>query len=284
MSAFEKRKAFPTALRYLAEAEKIDGLNPDVRKARLRITCANFYKQVQQRPVCSVADKTLAAIGEMPQTLQGDRPAFVQAVRYILALCKGDLLGAEIHRAEMERFLESATAAAFLTIAVAHACNFSIIKKPELLPKYERDGLPAKLARIAALAADLNLAMKVPRDWLAEARTQFAGVSKGLDLLQLRNLGECALFNENIEFAYDISVEDLPRFQHRSRISPSPSPSPAHSQPGASYLDLAFPLPSEKADVRYAVDGVRCWMYAWLYACYGVPKEPVSNFGEGREG
>jgi len=210
ISAFEKRKAFPTALRYLAEAEKIDGLNPDVRKARLRITCANFYKQVQQRPVRSVADKTLAAIGEMPQTLQGDRPAFVQALRYMLALCKRNLSGAEIHRAAMERFLGSATATALLTIVVAHACNFAIIKKPEL-PKDDRDGLSAKLARIAALAADLDLAMVIPRDWVAEARTQFEGVSKALDLRQLRNLGECALCNGDVEFAYDISVEGLGR-------------------------------------------------------------------------
>jgi hypothetical protein len=210
ISAFESRKAYPTALRYLAEAEKIDGLNPDVRKARLRITCANFYRQIQQRPVRAGADKTLAAIGEMPQTLQGDRPAFVRALHYMLALYKQDFSGAEIHRSEIERFLGSATAAALLTSIVARACNFSTIKKPEL-PKDDRDGLPVKLARIAALAADLGLALDFPRAWVAEAARQFAAVSKALDLSQLRNLGVCALFNENAEFAYDISVEGLRR-------------------------------------------------------------------------
>lgn len=210
ISAFEKRKAFPTALKYLAEAEKIDGLNPDVRKAGLRISCANFYKQVQQRPVRLAADKTLAAISEMPQTLQGDRPAFVLALRHMLALCKRDPAAAGIHQIEMERFLGSATAAALLTIIVANACNFAIIKKPEL-PVGDRDGLPAKFARIAALAADLDLAMDIPRAWVEEARKQFAGASKSLDALQLRHLGECALFNDNAEFAYDVSVEGLLR-------------------------------------------------------------------------
>ena len=210
ISAFEKRKAFPTALRHLAEAEQIDGLNPDVRKARLRITCANFYKQIQQRPVRAAADKTLEAISAMPQTQQGDRPAFVLALRYMLCLFRRDLSTAETHRAEIERFLGSATAAAFLTFIVTRSCNSSITRKPEL-PAADRDRLPAKLARISALAADLDLAMELPRAWIEEAAKQFAEASQSLDLVQLRHLGACALCNQNRQFAFAVSVEGLRR-------------------------------------------------------------------------
>ena len=210
ISAFEKRNAFPTALRLLSEAEKIDSVNPEVRKARLRITSANFFKQVQKIPVPPVATKTLAIISEMPQTQQGDRPAFVQALHHMLALYNRDLSKAQRHQVEIERLLGGASAAAFLIIVVANACNFAIIERPEL-PPGDRDGLPAKLARVAALAGDLELEMTVPYAWLQEASKQFAGLSKALDIPQLRRLGECAVANEVMDFAYNVSVEGLTR-------------------------------------------------------------------------
>ena len=146
ISAFEKRNAFPTALRLLSEAEQIDSVNPEVRKARLRITSANFFKQVQKIPVPPVATKTLAIISEMPQTQQGDRPAFVQALHHMLALCNRDLSKAQRHQVEIERLLGGASAAAFLIIVVANACNFAIIERPEL-PPGDRDGLLATGSR-----------------------------------------------------------------------------------------------------------------------------------------
>lgn len=209
IAALEKRKAFPTALKHLAEAEKIDSLNPEVRKARWRILCANFYKQVQQRPIPSAADKTLAAIVQLPQAQQGDRPAFVEALGYTLYHCRRDAARAETHRSEMVRIVGSA-AAALLSTMVSRACKYALVIAPHL-PTDDREELPVTIARVAALGADVGLELEVPRRWLEESRKRFAGISKTLDLVQLRNLGGCVLFNAAYEFAFDISVEGLRR-------------------------------------------------------------------------
>jgi hypothetical protein len=213
ISAFEKRNAFPTALRHLAEAEQIDGVNPNVRKARLRLMSANLFKQLQQKTVAPVATKTLAAIAEMPQTRQGDRPAFVQALHYMLASRKDDAAEAQRRRAEVERLLGSAAAASLLIHNVARACKRPIPEMLEL-PKSERGAVPSILARVGALAGDVGLAMAVPFGWVQEASKQFANVRKSLDLPQLRLLGEFALRDRIFEFAYDISAEGLARGVH----------------------------------------------------------------------
>lgn len=210
IAAFEKRNAFPTALRYLAEAEQIDSVNPEVRKARLRLTNANFFKQVQQRPVPAVAARTLAAIAEMPHTRQGDRPAFVEALHYILAKGKKDLDEARSRRAEIESLLGSEAAAALLIYVVASACKCDGSEWSHF-PNTNRGALPAILARVAALARDLELAVAVPYAWVREAGEQFPKIPHTLAIPQLRELGECARAHHIDEFVYNISAEGLTR-------------------------------------------------------------------------
>ena len=48
MKDAEKRGSFPSALKYLARAERIDSVHSDVRKARLRLMAGNAMRQIQQ--------------------------------------------------------------------------------------------------------------------------------------------------------------------------------------------------------------------------------------------
>src|ERR1019366_1388122 len=92
-------------------------------------------------------------------------------------------------------------------------CKREATETPEL-PKADRSALPAILARVAALAGDVELAAAVPNQWVREASRQFANVRKSLDIPQVRVLSECASRNGIVEFAYDISAEGLTRGVH----------------------------------------------------------------------
>lgn len=210
ISTYEKRKAFPTALQHLADAEQIDGVNPEVRRARLRLMSAHFLKQIQLKKLPAAALKNLEAIAALPQTQQGDRPAFVLALRYILAKKTDFLAEAQRRRVEIEHLLGSPAAASLLIYNVARACKREATEHPEM-PKDDRTALPAALARIAALGRDVELSIRAPFSWVEQASKQFAKVRQSLTIPQLRDLGEFALDYVLVPFGYTISTEGLTR-------------------------------------------------------------------------
>lgn len=211
ISSYEKRSAFPTALRYLAEAERIESMHPEVRKARLRLTVANFCKQVQRKPVAAGAAKTLAEIAAMPQTQEGDHPAFLQALHYILARRNEENEAAQGYREEAERLLESKAGAALLIHTVAEACKYGRMERLAAVSQSEEASLPLILARVAALTSDFAMQAAVPGSWVTAAGRQFAKLRNELTIAQLRRLGECAVSHRAFAFAYAISAEGLTR-------------------------------------------------------------------------
>jgi len=82
MEAAEKTNALQRAFKWMKEAERVDGLNPDVRRARLRLLVSMAIRHLQKRKP-NLAQPELRAIEELPQAQQGDRPAFVAALRWI---------------------------------------------------------------------------------------------------------------------------------------------------------------------------------------------------------
>ena len=80
------RNAFPTALQYLAKAEVIDGVHPAVRRARLQLLAGSAIKYIQQKKP-HLAEERLAEIAGLPQSQQGDRPAFLAALALPVEQC-----------------------------------------------------------------------------------------------------------------------------------------------------------------------------------------------------
>ena len=211
MAAFEARGSFPSALQYLVKAERIDGVNSEVRRARLRLLAGNTLRYIQQKKP-DLAEKRLEEISALPQAQQGDRPAFVAALRYMIAAARQDFIQTEVCRAEVERLLESCAAAALLIVAVAFACKrneMHLLAKAEKLTKPERAALPVVVARLRTLAKDVQLSFRIPYGWMANAATQFKKVRQTLDVNQLQNLGEAALEGSQPEFAYAVSTAGL---------------------------------------------------------------------------
>src|SRR5206468_9044061 len=143
MKDAEKRGSFPSALKYLARAERIDSVHTDVRKARLRLMAGNAIRQIQQKKY-DAALKEVAAMNELPQSQQGDRPALLAALRYTVNVARGNAEQAAAHRAAIEWQLEDRAAAGMLTSSVAANCKGAPenLGSVDRLKPAERSNLP----------------------------------------------------------------------------------------------------------------------------------------------
>jgi hypothetical protein len=213
MEEKEKRNAFHTSLQYLAKAERIDSVHPAVRRARLRLLAASALRHLQQKKP-NLAEEKLAEIGTLPQSQQGDRPAFLAALRYMVGAVRGASDGAAAHGAELERVLGSKAAAALLIFGVANASKQGALEKLppiEMLSKTERAALPEAVIRVVELAKDMQMSQPIPRDWLVEAAKQFPRSSQSLNVGQLQTLAEAGLYAKHFELAYAVSAAGLER-------------------------------------------------------------------------
>jgi len=213
MEEKEKRNAFQSALQYLTKAERIDSVYPAVRQARLRLTAGAVLRHLRLKKP-HLADEKLAEAAALPQSQQGDRPAFLAALRYMTDKVRGDDDRAASHRAEVERVLASKAGAALLIFQVAEACKRGDWGRPPSIGTFgkpERVGLPDTVARVMELAKDFRIPRFIPVDWLTETGAQFARSSQSLTVAQLETLAEVDLCAEKSELAYAVSGAGLER-------------------------------------------------------------------------
>jgi hypothetical protein len=213
MERRENRNAFHTSLQYLAKAERIDSVNPAVRRARLRLLTSGAIRHLQQQKP-HLAEQKLAELQALPQSQQGDRPALLAALRFTAALIRFDSNAAQAHRAEAERLLGGKAAAGLLLAGVAGASKqttYGMIPPLAALSKTERSALPEAVVRVTQLAKDLEINQTIPSDWLEETIKQFPRCSQSLSAAQLLTLAEFALMVRRFEFAYTVSGAGLER-------------------------------------------------------------------------
>jgi hypothetical protein len=213
MEEKEKRNAFQSSLQYLAKAERIDSVHPAVRQARLRLLAGAVLRHLQQKKPHLAEDK-LAEMSALPQSRQGDRPALLAALRYLVCAVREAHDAAAAQRAEVERALASKAGAALLIFGVAEACKRGALERPpaiETFDKKERAGLPEAVARVVDLAKDMQIDQEIPGDWLAETAKQFAHGSQSLDAGQLQTLAEAGLSAKRFELTYAVSAAGLER-------------------------------------------------------------------------
>jgi hypothetical protein len=213
MEQREKRNAFHTSLQYLAKAERIDSVHPAVRRARLRLLAASTLRHIEQKKL-NLAEEKLAEMETLPQSQQGDRPAFLAALRYMVCAVRGAGNEAAAHRAEVERALGGKVAAGLLIFGVANASKQGALEKlphSETLGKKERAAMPEAVIRVVELAKDMQMTQQIPGDWLMETARQFPQSSQPLNVGQLQTLGEAGLYAEQFELAYAVSAAGLER-------------------------------------------------------------------------
>src|SRR5260370_7198045 len=78
MQSAEKTNALKRAFKLMEQAERLDGLNPDVRKARLRLLISLATRHLQQKKI-HLAEQELRQMEPLPQPHQAHRPPLLRA-------------------------------------------------------------------------------------------------------------------------------------------------------------------------------------------------------------
>jgi hypothetical protein len=184
-----------------------------VRQARLRLLAGAVLRHLQQKKT-HLAEEKLAELAALPQAGQGDRPAFLEALRYMTAEVRDAHDEAAGHRAEAERLFGSKAAAALLIFAVGDACKRGKLERPMPIDTFaegERANLPEAMARVVQLAKDVQIEMRIPNDWLTEAEAQLARGSQSLSVAQLAAVAEIGLESNRPGLTYEATAAGLER-------------------------------------------------------------------------
>jgi hypothetical protein len=104
-----------------------------------------------------LAEEEIAQMASLPQTQQGDRPAMLAALRYLVNAAQGKTELAAAEHAQLERLLESRIAADLIIFGAAEASkrrDLNRLQPARQLDKTECAALPDAAARVIALAHD----------------------------------------------------------------------------------------------------------------------------------
>jgi hypothetical protein len=210
MQSAEKTSALQKAFKLMEQAERLDGLNPEVRKARLRLLISLATRHLQQKKT-RLAEPELRQIEALPQAQQGDRPALAAALRWVFWTLGGDTSQADAARATVVKVLGSDAAAQIVLRAVAAACKLKG-KVPE--PVNTGGPLAAAIGRACALGEDTGLRIEIPRDLSERLHRELSSEDPVVDAAGLGALGEAALPRDP-DLAYAVSAAGLKLGQER---------------------------------------------------------------------
>ena len=202
----ERRKANKKALAYLAKAEALDAVSPQLRVAKLRILVAVTIGHLKaSKP--NLAVKDLAQIEALPRAAEGDRPALVAALRALVALLAGDATAAETARAAAADHLQSEAGALLLIDALARPCDMTAVAKglvgsPAAVLKPPGVDLTIGTARACEVTADVGLTADIPKQWHKRLRKELNADASSAAAAQLLQLAETALTGQHERLAY----------------------------------------------------------------------------------
>jgi hypothetical protein len=212
----EKRNALKKALGYLDTAENIDGLNPDVKRARLRLLAAAAVRHLKQKKT-HLVQKDIVALEGLPQSREGDRPAFLAALKCMSAMIDKDKPELQRCYRVLIKLLEYSQAVKVILQGLATACGFADL--PKNLPADNDDQTAAKdlvtaVARGCRLGDDMGIAVAIPAEYEQKIGDAFAADDCEHDSATIRIIAETALKNDNLKLAYAAAGTGLS--QHRS--------------------------------------------------------------------
>jgi hypothetical protein len=184
------------ALGFLEQAEKLDALNPEVRRAPLRLLVAQAIRHLRQRKPRRAEEK-LVDLEALPQAHEADRPAFLAALRWTGCVIVSEAEAASGYFRQVSRLLGSPAAAVLICQSAGTACGLDLNEVNRHLPHkvfHDRtDSLAAAVARACALGDDMNVAFTMPSDFQREIFKELSDDHCSLEASQLPALAEAAL-------------------------------------------------------------------------------------------
>ncbi|MGO9268849.1 MAG: hypothetical protein ACLQOO_01065 [Terriglobia bacterium] len=212
MELAEKRGALKKALGYLEQAEGLAALNPEVRRGRLRLLVATAIRHVEQRKA-HLAERDLEELEALPQAREGDRPAFLAALRWTLCVLRSDPDGASHLLAQVASLMESRVAEAMLVSGIADFCKLHDLVTDRYYDRNivfdGKESLAAAVARGCALGDDLGWPLTIPLAFEKQLLDELGRTPGPMDARQLRLLAEAALRLDRRHLAFAASGAGL---------------------------------------------------------------------------
>ncbi len=209
MQAAEDRHALKKALGYLEQAEAVDGLNPEVRRARFRLLGRRVIQYLQQHKV-RLAEKELVKLRGLPEAREGDRLAAVAALRRATDLLLGNNAGVVAAQKQLDEVLGGPRAGALVALGVAQFCGLEGGRLPAKSELPSTQSWAEAAARASTVGQGLGFGLLIPDEWQAEIFRELS-TSSSLDAPALLALGAAALRQNLRELAYAVSAAGLAR-------------------------------------------------------------------------
>ncbi|WP_321472912.1 hypothetical protein [uncultured Paludibaculum sp.] len=159
MRMAEDRNALKKAMGYLRQAEALDGVNSEVRRARLRLLISGVIRHLKQRK-SRLAEPGLAELETLPQARENDRAVFVACLRYVASVFDGkeDAM-AEAH-ARVVAGLGQPLAGGFALAGVSALCGLAVGIDVGKTPGVWIEAIP----RVCEMGWDLGFRICPPYD------------------------------------------------------------------------------------------------------------------------
>jgi hypothetical protein len=198
----EQRRAYKKALGYLDKAEATDGLNPEIRRARVRLLVATAMRHLKQgKP--ALVDKDLVALGELSES-RPDLSGLIWAIRSAREAQGKDVTQARDAASRTIEQLSCRPTAAVVLHAVFAECALAAATHRAVtggLGRYTL-GAAGEVVRGLALLEDVGLRVELPNGWYRGLTADLRQKRSEPTVAQLRTLAEVALREDRLELAY----------------------------------------------------------------------------------
>jgi hypothetical protein len=163
--AAEGRGAVRKALNFLAEAESINRVHPEVRQSRFRLLLAGAERRLKEAKL-TLAATDLDRLEQEPRAAEGDHRAYLLALRWVAARKAADEAAAEQLEQTLASTLGNPALCELLLAAIAKPFG---ITPPKALPKPSPAEAIEALARVCDLFRALNRPLTVPQTLVGQA-------------------------------------------------------------------------------------------------------------------
>lgn len=212
MESAEQRNAFDKALTFLEKAEQLDRLNPEVKRARLRLLVSKALRHLKQRKP-HLLEKDLTEMAQWPLAQEGDRPAFLTGLKWAGAQCRDHQADSTRFHQETCELMGGQSAGIVVLMVIVQAGDlasnemFSLDKSS--LKRHAE--LVQAVARGCRLGDDLSISFEIPQNWVPYLIKGLSKKDCQLDILLLQSLAEAAWRRDQNELAFAVSRLGLQR-------------------------------------------------------------------------
>jgi hypothetical protein len=210
MESAEKRGAYQKSLQHLEHAEELDRLNPEVRRAKLRLLLSAAIRHLRQGKARLVVAE-IEHIEALPEVRAGEIASLATVLHLLCALLEDDRIAMPQQHQRLQTMLGSSVAAFVLTNGLAQTANMgNKVELPSLeLSRFSAMELLTGTARSLALGDWAGLALPLPLGWERDLLAAVEQPDCPTDATQFLVLGESALRSGAMKLAYALSAVGL---------------------------------------------------------------------------